>query len=85
MLIGLVVISSNCISKLIGQISLPFYAFVFTSAENTSLLPGLHLRRNAWQQSVMEILSLRERKVLKQLKKILAQPYSLAYIQLVWL
>ena len=44
------------------------------TAENMSLLvlPGLHMQRNIWQQSLMEIL--REREVLKQLKKILAQP-----------
>ena len=43
-------------------------------AENMSLLvlPGLHMQRNVWQQSLMEIL--REREVLKQLKKNLAQP-----------
>ena len=47
-----------------------FYAFVFTSAENMLLLPGLHVWRSAQQQSLMKILSLRKREVLKQLKKI---------------
>ena len=32
-------------------------------------LAGLHVRRSALQQSLMKILPLRERKVLKQLKK----------------
>ena len=47
-----------------------FYAFVFTSAENMLLLPGLHVWWSAQQQSLMKILSLRKREVLKQLKKI---------------
>ena len=46
-------------------VSLPFYAFVFTLAENVS--------KKCLEQSLMKIL-LREREVLKQLKKILAQP-----------
>ena len=51
------------------MLSLPFYASVSTLAENMSFLPGLHVRRSAWQQSLVKILSLREREVLKQLKK----------------
>ena len=47
---------------------LPFYRFVFTSAENTTLLPGLHVRRKSRQQSLMKILSLGEREVLKQVR-----------------
>ena len=43
------------------KLSLPFYTFVFTSAENMSLLPGLHVRRSTQKQSLMKILSLRER------------------------
>ena len=54
----------------LSTLSLPFYAFVFISAENVSFLPGLHVRRSARQQSLMKILSLRKREVLKQLKKI---------------
>ena len=54
--------------------SLPFHIFVFTLAEIMSLLPGLCEWRSAQQQSLMEILSLKEREVLKLLKKILAQP-----------
>ena len=57
----------------LSKLSLPFCTFVFTSAENMSLLPGLHVQRNAQQQSLMKILCLREREVLKQLKKILVQ------------
>ena len=53
-------------------LSLPFYVFVFTLVEHMSFLPGLHVWRSAWQQSVMKILFLREREVLK-LKQILAQ------------
>ena len=81
MLISLNVISGSCISKLIGQ-KFTFFlrchflstlpAFVFTSAENILLLPGLHMQRSAWQQSLIKIL-LREREVLKHLKKILTQ------------
>jgi len=57
----------------LSALSLLFYAFVFTLAENMSLLPGLHVPRSTWQQSLMKILSLREREGLKQLKKILVQ------------
>ena len=53
----------------LSKLSLPFYTFVFTLAENMSLLPGLHVQRSARQQHLMKILSLREREVLKQLKK----------------
>ena len=55
--------------------SLPFYAvtsfflFFSTLAENMLLVPGLYVRRSAWQQSLVKILSLRERELLKQLKK----------------
>ena len=44
----------------LSKLSFPFYAFVFTSAENTLLLPGLHVQWSARQQSLMKILSLRE-------------------------
>ena len=53
--------------------SLPFYACVFTSAENVSLLPGLHVRGSARQQSLMKVLSLKEREVIKAAEKILVQ------------
>ena len=53
----------------LSKLSLPFYTFVFTSAENMSLLPGLHMQRSARQQCPMKILLMREREVLKQLKK----------------
>ena len=62
-LTGLNVISGSWSEILCCQ--LPFYRFVFTSAENTTLLPGLHVRRNARQQSLMKILSLGEREVFK--------------------
>ena len=55
------------------MLSFPFYANVFTLAENMSLLPGLHVWRNAWRQSLIKILLLMDREVLKQLKKILVQ------------
>ena len=49
MLIGLNVFSGSCIPKadwseiyFLSKLSLPFYAFVFTSAENMLLLPGLY-------------------------------------------
>ena len=82
MLIGLNVISSSCnlyfkadwlkIPSL-SKLSLPFYACVFTSAENVSLLPGLHVQGSAWQQSLMKVLSLKEREVIKTAEKILVQ------------
>ena len=53
--------------------SFPFYAIVFILAENLSLLPGLHVQRSARQQSLIRILLLRDREVLKQLQKILVQ------------
>ena len=40
----------------LSKLSLTFFAFVFTSAENMSLLPGLHVRRSARQQSLVKIL-----------------------------
>ena len=43
------------------------------SLQTENYTPGLHVQRSAGQQSLMKILSLRERQVLKQLKKILAQ------------
>ena len=61
-------------------LSLPFNTFVFTLDENMSLLTGLHVWRCTLQQSLVTILSLRERdrdrekEILKQLKKILVQP-----------
>ena len=48
----------------LSKLSLPFYAVVFTSAENMSLLPALHVRRSAQQQRLVKILWLREREVL---------------------
>ena len=51
----------------LSKLSLHFYVFVFTLAKN--MLPGLQVRRSAWQQILMKILSLREREVLKQLKR----------------
>ena len=53
----------------LSTLSLPFYVVFFTLAENMLLLPGLHVRRSAWQQSLVKILSLREKELLKQLKK----------------
>ena len=50
-------------------LSFPFDAFIFTSDENVLLLPGLHVQRSTRQQSLMKILSLREREVLKRMKK----------------
>ena len=70
---------------ILSKLSLPFYTFVFTSAEFFSLLPGLYMQKSTQQQSLIKILSLREREVLKQLKKIPVQPQSLAYIRLVQL
>jgi len=47
----------------ISTLSFPFYAFVLTWAENISLvLPGLHVWRSTWQQSLRKISPLRERK-----------------------
>ena len=40
----------------LSKLSLPFCAFVFTLAENLSLLPGLHMQRSAQQQSLMKIV-----------------------------
>jgi len=57
----------------LSKLSLPFYACVFTSAENVSLLPGLHVQGSAWQQSLMKVLSLKEREVIKTAEKILVQ------------
>jgi len=54
-------------------------------SEDMSLVSGLHVQRSNWQQSLIKILSWREREGLKQLKKILAQPQLLAYVQLVQL
>ena len=53
----------------LSKLSLPFYTFVFTSAENMLLLPGLHMQRSAQQQCLMKILLMKEREVLKYLKK----------------
>ena len=53
----------------LSKLSLPFYAFVFTSAENMSLLPGLHVGRSARQQSLIKILSLRGREIFKAAQK----------------
>ena len=48
-----------------STLAFPFYALVFTSAENMSRLPGLHEHRSAWQQSLMKVLLLRETEVIK--------------------
>ena len=76
MLTDLNVISGSCISKLTGptihffsMLSFPFYAFVFTSAENMLLLPGLYVQRSARQQSLMKVLSLKKREVIKAAEK----------------
>ena len=64
---------------------LPFRAFVPTSAENVSLLtglPGAKMHMAVMSDDNM-VETEREREVLKQLKKILAQPQSLASIRLV--
>ena len=58
-------------------LSLFFYTFVFTSSENMSLLPSLHMQRSAWRQSLIKILLNALRKVLKQLKKTLMQPVTI--------
>ena len=55
----------------LSKLSLPVYVSVLISAgkKNRFYLAGLHVRRSARQQSLMKILPLREREVLKQLKK----------------
>ena len=76
MLNGLNVISSSCIPKRTGWEFTSFLSCHFLSTPLFSLrlkicplLPGLHMQRSAQQQCLMKILSMREREVLKQLKK----------------
>ena len=47
----------------LSTLSFPFYAFVFSLAENVSLLPGLHVQRSTRQRSLIKNIVEGERSI----------------------